>query len=512
MKERGSALLTAVIMVMVLLAISGIFFTTIIYQAKNESSEEKGLRAYYLAEAGLQYGIAAGKRAVADGTLAVGGTLALPSVTLPGQSGHFEVSITNGTTSFTVTSTGDYFDDRRVKQGEYGYGGGGGTDCKDEGPLPDYPLWDTHTVYGNANTHVTYIDSDGNKRAFYNIWYADSRNVPGEGTDGPWKEITIKWRNFNRYTLGGVSIACYQGKKYKVTTSSYSNNQLPGVPGNPWQEITNEWRNFNVYHGGDIVDYGGNSYKAWYDIYNFKEPGVDGNPWQKLTNAWQNFNDYNGGDIVEYGGELYRARDNGADSQQPGLMNSKWQKLTSVWQDFNIYDPGNSNVYNDVMYNGQKYRASYYSQNIIPGTSNAWQLIPNSTITPPVLLGVMVTPATASITVGQTQIYTAKAIYSDGSTKDVTTSATWSSYNSSYATTNTNVVKGIASGVVNGTILESTPASFPIGISIPINANYGGKVGTGYITVNPTTSNSGSDTNGTNGVGLLWEKEIISNS
>ena len=58
MKERGSALLTAVVIVMVLLSISGVFFTTVIYQTKNESSEEKALRAYYLAESGLSFGAA----------------------------------------------------------------------------------------------------------------------------------------------------------------------------------------------------------------------------------------------------------------------------------------------------------------------------------------------------------------------------------------------------------------------------------------------------------------------
>lgn len=58
MKDRGSALLTAVVIVMVLLSISSVFFTTVIYQMKNESSEEKALRAYYMAESGLSFGAA----------------------------------------------------------------------------------------------------------------------------------------------------------------------------------------------------------------------------------------------------------------------------------------------------------------------------------------------------------------------------------------------------------------------------------------------------------------------
>ncbi len=58
MKERGSALLTVVVSVLVLLLTSGIFFSLVISNFKVESSEEKGLKVVYLAEAGIQYGIA----------------------------------------------------------------------------------------------------------------------------------------------------------------------------------------------------------------------------------------------------------------------------------------------------------------------------------------------------------------------------------------------------------------------------------------------------------------------
>lgn len=58
MRERGSALLTAVIAIMTLLLISGVFFTFINYHYKLESSEEKGLKAFYMAEAGINYGVA----------------------------------------------------------------------------------------------------------------------------------------------------------------------------------------------------------------------------------------------------------------------------------------------------------------------------------------------------------------------------------------------------------------------------------------------------------------------
>lgn len=58
MLDRGSALLTAVISVIVLTLIAGVVFALSLNHWKMESSEEKGLKAYYLAEAGIQYGVA----------------------------------------------------------------------------------------------------------------------------------------------------------------------------------------------------------------------------------------------------------------------------------------------------------------------------------------------------------------------------------------------------------------------------------------------------------------------
>lgn len=58
MRERGSALLTAVVAVMILLFISGLVFSFVNNQAKMQSTAEKAIKAYYLAEAGTTYGIA----------------------------------------------------------------------------------------------------------------------------------------------------------------------------------------------------------------------------------------------------------------------------------------------------------------------------------------------------------------------------------------------------------------------------------------------------------------------
>lgn len=128
MRERGSALLTAVIIVMVLLSISGIFFTTVMYQAKNETSEEKALRAYYMAEAGINYGAA---EVLNHPTVYFQpnptSQLHGPDVPLPNSyGGGFDVNIVTDTSvspnTFIVTSTGYYPDRsgvRRIMNAQY---------------------------------------------------------------------------------------------------------------------------------------------------------------------------------------------------------------------------------------------------------------------------------------------------------------------------------------------------------------------------------------------------------
>jgi len=58
MRERGSALLVAVISVMVLLLISSVFFSMINNQWKSNTYEERAIKSYYLAQAGIFYGVA----------------------------------------------------------------------------------------------------------------------------------------------------------------------------------------------------------------------------------------------------------------------------------------------------------------------------------------------------------------------------------------------------------------------------------------------------------------------
>src|SRR5674476_1152017 len=95
----------------------------------------------------------------------------------------------------------------------------------------------------------------------------------------------------------------------------------------------------------------------------------------------------------------------------------------------------------------------------------------------PGLMSVAVTPPLVSIPVTGTQQYTATAIYSDGSSRDVTASSTWTSVEVPLVVGS--VVAplsplGLATGNANGT---ST-----------ITATFGGKSGSATLTVNAATS------------------------
>jgi hypothetical protein len=70
------------------------------------------------------------------------------------------------------------------------------------------------------------------------------------------------------------------------------------------------------------------------------------------------------------------------------------------------------------------------------------------TVVVPTLKSVAVTPANPSFAAGLTQQFTATGTYTDGGTKDLTSSVTWSSSNTSVATI---AASGLAKGVSNGT-------------------------------------------------------------
>ena len=126
MRERGSALLMSVVAVMVLLLISGAFFSTIIYQSKLETSEEKALKAYYLAEAGVNYEIAAvlnSRIAPSPPLLPQYTPVLVPSPFGTTYGGQFSVQWVDdaNTYTFTVTSDGTYQGITRTLKEQYKY-------------------------------------------------------------------------------------------------------------------------------------------------------------------------------------------------------------------------------------------------------------------------------------------------------------------------------------------------------------------------------------------------------
>lgn len=85
----------------------------------------------------------------------------------------------------------------------------------------------------------------------------------------------------------------------------------------------------------------------------------------------------------------------------------------------------------------------------------------------PTLASIAVTPANASIAKGATQQYTATGTYSDGSTQNLTTSASWVSTNTGTAT----ISKGLADGVAAGsTTIQATSGSISGSTGLTVNA------------------------------------------
>ena len=80
--------------------------------------------------------------------------------------------------------------------------------------------------------------------------------------------------------------------------------------------------------------------------------------------------------------------------------------------------------------------------------ANYWVDVVFEVKVPPPLIVIAVTPANSNIVIGATQQFTATVIYSDGSTQNLTSQATWTSLNPGVATINTS---GLATGVSTGT-------------------------------------------------------------
>src|SRR5947209_6856248 len=81
-------------------------------------------------------------------------------------------------------------------------------------------------------------------------------------------------------------------------------------------------------------------------------------------------------------------------------------------------------------------------------------------VSPGTVVSIKLTPVNPTLRVGQTQQYAATATMSDGTTKDVTTSVTWTTGNSGVATiSSTGLVTAQTSGTTTVTATSGTIAS-----------------------------------------------------
>ena len=110
------------------------------------------------------------------------------------------------------------------------------------------------------------------------------------------------------------------------------------------------------------------------------------------------------------------------------------------------------------------------------------------------LSSVTITPANSSVAVGATQQFTATGIFSDGTTKDISSSVTWTSGTTSVATISTS---GFATGVATGTAV--------------ITATIHTRLWTTNLTVGTFVSDvyvSGSYSDGSNYIAAVWKNGV----
>ena len=128
--------------------------------------------------------------------------------------------------------------------------------------------------------------------------------------------------------------------------------------------------------------------------------------------------------------------------------------------------------------------ATYYyvvsATNSLTQSANSAEV--SATTPVPTLVSISVSPGNPTVALGLTQQFTATALYSDGSTQDVTSSVTWSSSNATVAVVSTN---GLASSLSQGSTVITAVASGGQVASTTLTVNAPGLVS---ITVTPTSA------------------------
>ncbi len=134
--------------------------------------------------------------------------------------------------------------------------------------------------------------------------------------------------------------------------------------------------------------------------------------------------------------------------------------------------------------------ASGLASGLLQGTTNISATYMNAsaagvlTVIAPVLVSISVTPGSSLVTAGNTVQLTATGTYSDGSTQNVTSFASWSSSATTIATVNSGLLTGVSAGSVTVTASASGVTSPAASVQVGTPADF-------YVATNGNDSWSG---------------------
>jgi hypothetical protein len=133
---------------------------------------------------------------------------------------------------------------------------------------------------------------------------------------------------------------------------------------------------------------------------------------------------------------------------------------------------------------------------VISATSGSIQGSTTLTVAAPALTGVFVIHANPSIPQGTTEQFTALGTYSDNSTQDLTTIATWASSNTPVATvSNASGSQGLAKGQgVGSAVISATSGSKQGSTTLTVCPGHNNGLGQSYLDCSDPTGNPGNAT------------------
>jgi len=304
MKERGSALLTVVISILLLTMTSGIFFSLAMSNTELVNSEKAAIIANNLADSGIQYGISVLKEIefnVGDelpspetksNPLGIGGSFSVQWVELPEENAYMIIStgvygkVTRVKTAGFVVKMED--DDETSEPGGGSPGGGN----------YNYPTWDSTHRYVAGDYIVCRVTIDG--VTMDRLYYARHNGYAGEEPGKEyttWQEVTNHFRKSNFYEfrsdddINNRNIIVFYGSSYWLLRwNSYGSTNIPGQNSSPssaaWRELVDEWRPYESYPANEVVTYNGKRYRVkWNNPPGPPDSSNPNGPWELLDDS-----------------------------------------------------------------------------------------------------------------------------------------------------------------------------------------------------------------------------------